>query len=89
MELEACRQEIDRIDHSLAQLLEQRMHVVAEVAAYKEAHQMPVYDHRRELLVMDKVAALIEDAEVVPYIQQIYRHIMDESKAYERARIKR
>ena len=40
MELEQCRQEIDRIDCELTKLLEQRMKVVALVGAYKKEHHM-------------------------------------------------
>ena len=84
MELEACRQEIDRLDQQLTQLLEARMKVVAQVAEYKALHHMEVYDPR---LVLDKIAALASDKDLAPYLQTIYRCIMDESKRYERKRM--
>lgn len=87
MELEACRQEIDRLDQQLTQLLEAHMKVVAQVAEYKALHHMEVYDPRRERLVLDKIAALASDKDLAPYLQTIYRCIMDESKRYERKRM--
>lgn len=44
MELEECRREIDVLDRDLTKILERRMQVVAEVAAYKKEHHMEIYD---------------------------------------------
>ena len=48
MNLEECRKEIDRLDKELTNLLEQRMQVVAKVAAYKKENHMEIFDPRRE-----------------------------------------
>ena len=40
MDLEECRREIDVLDRDLTKILERRMQVVAEVAAYKKEHHM-------------------------------------------------
>ena len=48
MELETCRREIDRLDQELTKLLEERMKIVAQVAAYKKEHHLEIYDPRRE-----------------------------------------
>lgn len=58
MELEECRREIDVLDRDLTKILERRMQVVAEVAAYKKEHHMEIYDPRRERQVLDKIANL-------------------------------
>lgn len=84
MELEECRREIDRLDQDLTRLLEARMKVVAQVAAYKKEHHMEIYDPRRERAVLDKIAGLAVNKDLAPYLQTIYRCIMDESKKYER-----
>lgn len=88
MELTACRQEIDRLDRELTVILEQRMKVVAQVAAYKKEHHMEIFDPRREQQVLDKIAALAANKELAPYLQKIYQCIMDESKNYERENMK-
>ena len=66
MNLMDSRQQIDEIDKQITVLLEERMKVVAAVAAYKKAHRMPVLDKRREAAVLDKVAAFTSDKLLVP-----------------------
>ena len=82
MDLEECRREIDVLDRDLTKILERRMQVVAEVAAYKKEHHMEIYDPRRQ--VLDKIANLTVQKELSPYLRRIYQCIMDESKKYER-----
>ena len=66
MNLTASRQQIDEIDKQITVLLEERMKVVAAVAAYKKAHRMPVLDATREAAVLDKVAVFTSDKLLVP-----------------------
>ena len=89
MNLMDSRQQIDEIDKQITVLLEERMKVVAAVAAYKKAHSMPVLDATREAAVLDKVAVFTSDKLLVPYIKRIYQALMDESKAYEDDEMKR
>lgn len=89
MNLTDSRQQIDEIDKQITVLLEERMKVVAAVAAYKKAHRMPVLDKTREAAVLDKVAVFTSDKLLVPYIKRIYQALMDESKAYEADEMKR
>lgn len=89
MDLMDSRQQIDEIDKQITVLLEERMKVVAAVAAYKKAHSMPVLDATREAAVLDKVAVFTSDKLLVPYIKRIYQALMDESKAYEADEMKR
>ncbi|MCL2392472.1 MAG: chorismate mutase [Oscillospiraceae bacterium] len=48
MNPDKLREEIDRIDDELLSLFQQRMDVVAEVAAFKQAADLPVLDNKRE-----------------------------------------
>ena len=89
MDLMDSRQQIDEIDKQITVLLEERMKVVAAVAAYKKAHSMPVLDATRETAVLDKEAVFTSDKLLVPYIKRIYQALMDESKAYEADEMKR
>ena len=89
MNLMDSRQQIDEIDKQITVLLEERMKVVAAVAAYKKAHRMPVLDATRAAAVLDKVAAFTSDKLLVPYIKRIYQALMDESKVYEDDEMKR
>lgn len=46
--LEQARAEIDTVDAQLAALFERRMAAVLQVAEYKRAHGLPVYDAARD-----------------------------------------
>ena len=89
MDLKTCRTEIDRIDRELTTILEERMKIVASVAAYKKEHHMEIYDPRREQEVLDKIANLAVNKDLAPYLKCIYQCIMDESKRYERDHMER
>lgn len=54
-ELSDIREEIDRIDEELTALLCRRLDCAAQVAAYKEAHGLPVLNAERERAVIEQV----------------------------------
>lgn len=53
-ELSEIRGEIDRIDEELTALLCRRLDCAAQVAAYKEAHGLPVLNEQRERAVIEQ-----------------------------------
>ena len=53
--LEQARAEIDTVDAQLAALFERRMAAVLQVAEYKRAHGLPVYDAARETAVLERL----------------------------------
>ena len=59
MELTELRQEIDNIDTKLTDLLVKRMGLSSEIARYKAAHNLPVYDPKRE---REKLAEMAKQA---------------------------
>lgn len=52
--LEQARAEIDTVDAQLAALFERRMAAVLQVAEYKRAHGLPIYDAAREAAVLER-----------------------------------
>ena len=52
--LEQARAEIDAVDTQLAALFERRMAAVLQVAEYKRAHGLPIFDAAREAAVLEK-----------------------------------
>lgn len=54
--LEALRREIDDIDDAMVRLYVRRMNAVRQVAAYKQAHAVPVRDAARERCVLERAA---------------------------------
>ena len=75
-ELDKIRQEIDRIDASIVQLLKERMACVHEVGVIKKESDAPLFVPERESAQMQKLAAL--NAGVLPEkaLQSIYRQII-------------
>lgn len=55
MELSEIRKEIDKLDQEIQPLFERRMELCREVAAYKKAHNMPVFQSDREQAILDRV----------------------------------
>ena len=48
LDLELIRKEIDKADSQLAEVLEKRLQLVMQVAAYKKSKGMPIKDKNRE-----------------------------------------
>ena len=56
MNLNEIRSEIDKIDDELVRLFCQRMHVAAQVADYKKANNLPIFQPARERAKLQDVA---------------------------------
>ena len=83
--LEQARAEIDTVDAQLAALFERRMAAVLQVAEYKRAHGLPIYDAAREAAVLEKAAARIQQPALRLYYKDHVQHMMDLAKQYEAA----
>ena len=83
LNLETIRQEIDQIDQDLVSLLEKRMNLVGQVAAYKKASAKPVLDKAREATLLQKVGDTVKHEEYRECIQATFQSIMDHSRAYQ------
>ena len=55
MDLDSIRQEIDQIDDQIVKLLEERMHLVEDVVAYKKASGKPILDTKREEVILKRL----------------------------------
>ena len=82
MELNEIRKEIDETDRQLTDLLCHRMELVSLVAAYKEKHNLPVLDEKREAALLSRIADLA-GTEYREYMQEIFREIMKQSRSYQ------
>ena len=78
------RKKIDFIDQKMQQLFLERMHVVKEVALYKKANHLDVYDQTRELEIIKKNLALLNDLELAPYYETFFKELISLSKQYQR-----
>ncbi len=82
-ELNEIRKEINLIDEKMRELFEKRMATVREVAEYKIAHGLPVYDAEREARVVESNVARITDEKLKPYYVSFLQDTMKVSKNYQ------
>ncbi len=85
LDLELIRKEIDKMDQQLAEVLENRLQLVMQVAAYKKAKGLPVKDKNREARVIAKVAGFLENKEYSVAVKNIMRGIIDQACVLEEA----
>lgn len=84
MMLDKLRQDISAIDDELVTLFCRRMALSSEVAAYKQAHGVPVLDASRENAVLARVAGKAEEP-CRRYVQSLYHTIFDLSRSRQHA----
>jgi chorismate mutase/prephenate dehydratase len=56
MDLQSLRLRINKIDDDLIRLFEQRMDVSAEIARYKQQHNIPIFDPAREQEILGNIS---------------------------------
>ena len=88
MDLDIIRQKIDQIDDQIVKLLEERMHLVEGVVAYKKSSGKPILDTKREEVIFDKVRNRVEDKRYQETIVATFSDILKRSRDYQDQNIK-
>ena len=88
MNLDIIRQEIDQIDDQIVKLLEERMHLVEGVVAYKKASGKPILDSKREEIIFEKVKNRVEDKRYQETVVATFSDILKRSRDYQDQNIK-
>ena len=88
MDLDIIRQEIDQIDDQIVKLLEERMHLVEGVVAYKKASGKPILDTKREKVIFEKVRSRVGDKRYQETIVATFSDILKRSRDYQDQNIK-
>ena len=88
MDLDKIRQEIDKIDSQIVQLLEERMHLVEDVVTYKKDTGKPILDTKREELIFEKVRSRISNKKYEETIVEAFSDILKRSRDYQDKNIK-
>ncbi len=82
MNIDNLRSQIDQIDTQLVELFKNRMQISLEIAKYKKASGMPVFDVSRERSLLHKVSESAgSDFEV--YMRVFFSMLMDVSRSYQ------
>lgn len=82
MELTELRARIDEIDSGIIELVQQRMDVAAEVAAYKKEKGLPVLDAGREEAKLEQIRSQCRE-EMKEYVPALYREMFRISRDYQ------
>ena len=88
MDLDTIRQEIDKIDDQIVQLLEERMHLVEGVVAYKKASRKPILDTKREEVIFEKVKSRVSNKKYEETIVETFSDTLKHSLNYQVRNIK-
>ncbi len=84
-DLDELRDEIDVIDKQLIELFEKRMDIAKEVADYKSAHHLAIFQKEREGSVLNKNLGRLKHEKYKDYARIFIQTLMDLSKAYQKA----
>ena len=82
-ELENARNEIEKIDRTMAELFERRMGISAVIGQYKAENALPVCDHEREQKLTEKNLLYIENENIKPYYGEFLGKIIELSCKYQ------
>ena len=88
MDLASIRQEIDQIDDQIVKLLEERMHLVEGVVAYKKASGKSILDSKREEVIFEKVRSRVTNKSYQETIVATFSDILKRSRDYQDQNIK-
>ena len=80
--IDELRKQIDALDNEIIALLDARFDLSYAIGEEKKKTQKQVLDSSREQVILDKVASLSAE-EHTQYIQEIYKKIMEQSRAYQ------
>ena len=88
MDLDIIRQEIDQIDDQIVKLLEERMHRVEGVVAYKKASGKAILDTKREEAIFEKVRSHVSNTKYEETIVETFSDILKRARDYQDKNIK-
>lgn len=72
MDLEQLRDGINKIDHQLMELLDQRFKLVKQVGTYKKENKLPIIDNDRQKLILEKANNFNNSASIKKIYQLIF-----------------
>ena len=81
--LDEARLKINEIDKEMARLFEERMKAVLEVLKYKKEHNLPVFDEKREIELIERNISLLHDESLKEYYLIFFRALLESSKKYQ------
>ena len=84
--LAKLRNEVDKADAEIVELLVRRINLSLEIGAMKESSGLSTYDANREREIDKNISEMTEDPMIMKSLKRIYERIIDESRAMQRER---
>lgn len=88
MDISDLRKEIDRLDHELLSIFNQRAALALKIGEIKKERDLPVYDPSREKLIFDEMTSANPGPLENDAIVRLFERVIDESRSLERLRTK-
>ncbi|RPI75453.1 MAG: chorismate mutase [Ignavibacteriales bacterium] len=82
--LNDLRDEIDKLDKSIVQLLNKRTLYAVFIGKIKNELSIPTYSPEREKDISEKIKSYLEEPLTKSALQRIYERIIDESRAIQK-----
>ena len=82
-DLSVTREEIDKVDKQIVEMIEKRMDLALQVAEYKMSTGKPIYDRQRELEKLDKLGHMASTEFNAKSVQELFLQIMSVSRRYQ------
>jgi len=80
LNLEAFREEIDRLDHEMINVLKQRLELSKNIAEYKYENELPIRDESREAeLILDRTKN-VDDEVICEALKNILESVLHSSR---------
>lgn len=80
---EAYRQQINQIDQQMVGLWEERIKIVEEIAAIKQAQGMEVLDEEREIKVIEQAKSYLSDPDLSPLLEEFMQEVLRLSRKHQ------
>ena len=80
--IEQKRQEIDKINAEIINLLRKRFEILDEIKTIKENQKLPLYDPNRESEMFEKVKGKLNNSKATPFILDIFNNVISSSLNY-------
>jgi chorismate mutase/prephenate dehydratase len=87
MDLNELRGEINAIDEEILNLFLRRMDIASQVADYKKAHDLPIYQPQREREILETIEQKAGPV-LGRYARNLFAKLMELSKDYQREVLK-
>ena len=79
--IKQIRTHIDRIDLVLITALAERMSMMPDMAEYKKKHNIPIFDEKREIQIMNQLKKVAKEHGLDEgFVEEIFLSIFNESK---------